>query len=64
VTPCRRPCDAAKDAGQRQTILHELQTTGSVRGAAKLEGIDRGNYTRLMRRLGVARADSLQSLVE
>ncbi len=59
LTPRRRTCDAAKDEGQRQAILCELQATGSVRAAAKLEGIDRGNYTRMMRRLGVVRADAV-----
>ena len=59
LTPRRRTCDAAKDEGQRQAILGELQAAGSVRAAAKLEGVDRGNYARMMRRLGVVRADAV-----
>ena len=56
--PPLQPSQSAKDAGQRECVLRQLRTAGNVSGAARLEGISRTNYIRLMRRLGVARADT------
>ena len=55
--PARSPSQLGKDEGQLDTVLRELRAAGSVRGASKLERIPRANYMRLMRRLGVIRAD-------
>jgi DNA-binding NtrC family response regulator len=54
----RSPSQYAKDEGQLDTVLRQLRAAGSVRGAAKLERVPRANYMRLMRRLGVIRADA------
>lgn len=58
LTPRSRPSQYAKDEGQRQCVLWQLRTARNVSGAARLEGISRPNYIRLMRRLGVIRADT------
>jgi DNA-binding NtrC family response regulator len=56
--PPPQPSQGAKDAGQRECVLRQLRTAGNVSGAARLEGITRTNYIRLMHRLGVIRADT------
>lgn len=58
LTPPSRPSQSAKDVGQRDCVLRQLRTARNVSGAARLEGISRTNYIRLMRRLGVIRADT------
>src|SRR5439155_6841089 len=58
LTPPSRPSQYAKDEGQRECVLRQLRTARNVSGAARLEGISRTNYIRLMRRLGVIRADT------
>ena len=57
--PPLQPSQGAKDTGQRECVLRQLRTAGNVSGAARLEGISRTNYIRLMRRLGVIRADTI-----
>ena len=59
--PQLQPSQFAKDEGQRECVLRQLRTAGHVSGAARLEGITRTNYIRLMRRLGIIRADTLGS---
>lgn len=58
VEPARSPSQYRKDEGQLDAVMGELRAAGSVRGAAKLERIPRANYMRMMRRLGVIRADA------
>jgi DNA-binding NtrC family response regulator len=58
LTPPSRPSQYAKDEGQRECVLRQLRTARNVSGAARLEGISRTNYIRLMRRLGIIRADT------
>jgi DNA-binding NtrC family response regulator len=55
--PAMRPSQYAKDEGQRDCVLRQLRTARSVSAAARLEGCSRSNYIRLMRRLGIIRAD-------
>jgi DNA-binding NtrC family response regulator len=55
--PAWRPSQYAKDDGQRECVLRQLRSARNVSGAARLEGCSRANYIRLMRRLGVLRAD-------
>ncbi len=55
--PAWRPSQYAKDDGQRECMLRQLRTARNVSGAARLEGCSRANYIRMMRRLGVLRAD-------
>lgn len=59
--PAQRPSQMAKDAAQRYCLLRQLRSARSVSGAAKLEGATRANYIRLMRRLGILRADCVGS---
>lgn len=56
--PPARPSQIAKDAAQRDCLLRQLRVARSITGAASLEGCSRANYIRLMRRLGIRRADS------
>ena len=55
--PPWRPSQYAKDEGQRNCLLRQLRTARNVSAAARLEGCSRANYIRLMRRLGIIRAD-------
>jgi DNA-binding NtrC family response regulator len=55
--PALRPSLRAKDDGQRECVLRQLRTARTVSGASRLEGCTRANYIRMMRRLGVLRAD-------
>jgi DNA-binding NtrC family response regulator len=55
--PAPHPSQVAKDHGQTDCMLRQLRTAGHVTGAAKLEGCTRANYIRMMRRLGILRAD-------
>ncbi len=55
--PGWRPSQFAKDAGQRDCVLRQLRMAHNVSAAARLEGCSRANYIRLMRRLGIIRAD-------
>jgi two-component system nitrogen regulation response regulator NtrX len=56
--PGGHPSQHRKDEGQRDALLRQLQAAGSIRRAAELEGIARPNYIRLMKRLGIIRADT------
>jgi DNA-binding NtrC family response regulator len=60
--PAWRPSQYAKDEGQRDCVLRQLRTARNVSAAARLEGCSRANYIRLMRRLGIIRADVLADL--
>ncbi len=55
--PTWRPTQVAKDDGQRECVLRQLRACRSVTRAAESEGAARGNYIRMMRRLGIVRAD-------
>lgn len=55
--PPWRPSQCAKDDGQRDCVLRQLRLARNVSHAAVLEGCSRANYIRLMRRLGIIRAD-------
>lgn len=55
--PPWRPSQAAKDDGQRDCVLRQLRLARNVSHASRLEGCSRANYIRLMRRLGIIRAD-------
>jgi DNA-binding NtrC family response regulator len=55
--PPIRPSQQAKEEGQLDCMLRELRAARTVTGAAKLEGCTRANYIRMMRRLGILRAD-------
>ena len=55
--PAWRPSQYAKDEGQRDCVLRQLRSARNVSSAARLEGCSRANYIRLMRRLGIIRAD-------
>ncbi len=57
VQPAWRPSQYAKDEGQRDCVLRQLRAARNVSAAARLEGCSRANYIRLMRRLGIIRAD-------
>ncbi len=57
--PPLRPSQIAKDEAQRDCLLRQLRVARSVTGAARLEGCSRANYIRLMRRLGIWRADGV-----
>ena len=59
--PPPQPSQSAKDDGQRECVLRQLRTAGNVSGAARIEGVTRTNYIRLMRRLGIIRADVARS---
>ena len=52
-----RPSQYAKDEGQRDCVLRQLRSARNVSAASRLEGCSRANYIRLMRRLGIIRAD-------
>jgi DNA-binding NtrC family response regulator len=56
--PASRPSQHAKDEGQRECLLCQLRAARSVSAAARLERCSRANYIRLMRRLGIVRADA------
>jgi DNA-binding NtrC family response regulator len=58
--PPPRPSQQAKNAAQRACLLRQLRQGRTVCGAAKLEGCTRANYIRLMRRLGILRADCVR----
>lgn len=55
--PALRPSQNAKDEGQRDCVLRQLRTAHNVSAASRIEGCSRANYIRLMRRLGIIRAD-------
>ena len=55
--PVWRPSQSAKDEGQRDCVLRQLRMARNVSCASRLEGCSRANYIRLMRRLGIIRAD-------
>lgn len=56
--PVWRPSQHAKDEGQRECLLRQLRAAHYIAAAARLEGATRANYIRLMRRLGIVRADT------
>jgi len=60
--PAWRPSQYAKDEGQRDCVLRQLRTARNVSAASRLEGCSRANYIRLMRRLGIIRADVLSDM--
>jgi DNA-binding NtrC family response regulator len=55
--PAWRPSQRAKDEGQLDCVLRQLRAARNVSAASRLEGCSRANYIRLMRRLGIIRAD-------
>lgn len=55
--PAFRPSQLAKEDGQRDCLLRQLRTARTVSAAARLDVCSRANYIRLMRRLGILRAD-------
>lgn len=55
--PPWRATQVAKDDGQRDCVLRQLKARRSVTRAAETDGAPRGNYIRIMRRLGIVRAD-------
>jgi DNA-binding NtrC family response regulator len=55
--PAWRPSQFAKDEGQRDCVLRQLRAARNVSAAARFEGCSRANYIRMMRRLGIVRAD-------
>jgi DNA-binding NtrC family response regulator len=55
--PAWRATQVAKDDGQRECVLRQLRACRSVTRAAESEGATRANYIRMMRRLGIVRAD-------
>jgi DNA-binding NtrC family response regulator len=57
--PALNPSQRAKYKGQRDCLLLQLRTAGTVSGAARLEGTSRPNYIRLMHRLGIESADGI-----
>jgi DNA-binding NtrC family response regulator len=57
TNPAWRPSQYAKDEGQRDCVLRQLRLAHNVSAAARREGCSRANYIRLMRRLGIIRAD-------
>lgn len=57
MQPAWRPSQYGKDWGQRDCILRQLRAARNVSAASRLEGCSRANYIRLMRRLGIIRAD-------
>jgi DNA-binding NtrC family response regulator len=59
VVPPVRPSQRAKDEAQRDCLLGQLRVAGTVSGAARIEGVSRSNYIRLMHRLGIVRADGV-----
>jgi DNA-binding NtrC family response regulator len=62
--PQAQPSQRAKNVGQRDCVLRQLRAAGHVSGAARLEGISRTNYIRLMRRLGIVRAEAVPAGAE
>ena len=63
MQPAWRPSQYAKDWGQRDCIHRQLRTARNVSAASRLEGCSRANYIRLMRRLGIIRADIVTEAV-
>jgi DNA-binding NtrC family response regulator len=55
--PPWRASQFAKDEGQRDCVLRQLRGARHVSAAARIEGCTRANYIRIMRRLGIVRAD-------
>lgn len=55
--PTVHPSLCAKDQGQRECVLRQLRSARTVSAAARMEGCSRANYIRMMRRLGIMRAD-------
>jgi transcriptional regulator with AAA-type ATPase domain len=55
--PTVHPSLCAKDEGQRECVLRQLRSARTVSAAARMEGCSRANYIRMMRRLGIVRAD-------
>ena len=62
--PAPRPSQLAKDTAQRDCLLRQLRVARTVSAAARLEGCSRANYIRLMRRLGIRRADCGEAAAE
>jgi DNA-binding NtrC family response regulator len=57
--PALNPSQRARIKAQRDCLLIQLRTAGTVSGAARIEGTSRPNYIRLMHRVGIESADGI-----
>ena len=56
--PSPNPTLVAKDSGQRKAVLRHIRAAGTVKGAARRADLLRPNFMRIMKRLGILRADT------